>query len=720
MPAADVPTTPLARAQAHLVRWGHRWALAAATLLVALTYRGVFRGELGGDDLGFHLAEMSRIADCLRDFDFDLWNPSANAGFASGYYYQVIPQLVPAAFAALTGTEVLFWLQLGVFVPLVLVPLAGYRALRVLGMAAWPAVAGGTAIAFCISSSKWGHGADGTFSVGLYTQTWAFAAFPLALAYGVAWLDRGAHLGRAVGWGLFVGACHPIAGVAIGLALALGALVRWLTHVVPWPRVATVERWLPWLASPASEPPRAPRMLGRLSALGALLLVGSMSAWITTVVDYEAFGGFPKRVPGEAGPGLGGLWDWLSDGVLIDAARPMVLTALLPVVLVLARGGGLVWMWSAALAYATLLSIGPHLVTQDDLLPAVRFLGPLQIVLAMAIGAGAVTAGAAAWRAADRWRWPLAIRTLLASIAVATTLLALIPGVRAQYGRVHTGADLAWVHYDEIHEIARFLAAQGGTGRKQGRAGTENQWANLMPYTYGRTPALLQMGGAGLQSSPNYLFLWEESDAERLAWIFDAPYITFSRDKGDTLPKGETLLELDTLAVRRLPSPGLVSPITLGEVLPAGRFPARAEASKWVKSAAALGDEHRPYAATPGPLPLPADGRVAGRTLSSWRQASPRDEPDLVADVEVTAPTTFVFRESWHPRWRAFVDGAEVPIRRVTPDFPAIDVPAGATRLALRFDRPWWAWASWLLAPLTIAAGAWICRPRDRRRRATA
>jgi hypothetical protein len=51
----------------------------------------------------------------------------------------------------------------------------------------------------------------------------------------------------------------------------------------------------------------------------------------------------------------------------------------------------------------------------------------------------------------------------------------------------------------------------------------------------------------------------------------------------------------------------------------------------------------------------------------------------------------------------------------VTPDFPAVDVPPGKHTLAMRFERPWWAHAAWLVWPLT-ALGAWfVLRRRDRR-----
>jgi hypothetical protein len=114
-----------------------------------------------------------------------------------------------------------------------------------------------------------------------------------------------------------------------------------------------------------------------------------------------------------------------------------------------------------------------------------------------------------------------------------------------------------------------------------------------------------------------------------------------------------------------------------------------------------------------------------GRTLRSWRQDSPGDDADIVAELDVEAPTTFAVRESWHPRWHAYLDGEEIPVRRITPDFPAVDVPPGKHTLEMRFERPWWAQAVWLLWPLAplaafYAMGGRIRLPRRRRRAAAA
>jgi hypothetical protein len=93
--------------------------------------------------------------------------------------------------------------------------------------------------------------------------------------------------------------------------------------------------------------------------------------------------------------------------------------------------------------------------------------------------------------------------------------------------------------------------------------------------------------------------------------------------------------------------------------------------------------------------------------LRSFRQDSPGDAADIIAEVDVSSTTTFMARESWHPRWHAYIDGKETHVYRVTPDFPAIEVPPGKHVLAFRFERPWWAHASWFAWPL-MSLFAWF------------
>src|SRR3984885_4367534 len=151
---------------AWIAKHGALPGLLAITIAVFCFHFHVFTGESAGDDLSFHFAESARIADCIRNLDFDWWNPSANGGFASAYYYQVIPQLASALPAAIFGHH-LFFFQLSIVLPLVLAPAAAYRGMRLMGASPWQATAAAFCVGFMNGESRGGSGHAGTFHGGL-------------------------------------------------------------------------------------------------------------------------------------------------------------------------------------------------------------------------------------------------------------------------------------------------------------------------------------------------------------------------------------------------------------------------------------------------------------------------------------------------------------------------------------------------------------------------
>jgi hypothetical protein len=693
----------------------------------------------------------------------------------------------------------LFFFQLSVFLPLVAAPAAAYRGMRLLGATPWQATIAALAVGLTNGESRWGTGNAGTFQVGLYTQTWALAAFPLALGHAVRWASGARGLAPATAWGAFVTLCHPFAGVALGVALVAGwvgqlvllavddLLAALGRHLAPDPGRGAVSAALAHLGERWRNPPPRPWLgeLGRLVVLAGCLFVAWMPVWLPLGIDYAGFGGFPHRVNDEVGPGFHTLFTWYTHGAILDFARPVVLTWTLPIVALLARARFLRWLWAPAVVYAVWLGMGPHLgKTDDDLIPAVRFLGAMQVVLSLATGAGALLLMQKLWHAEpdsalSRWarptivlvglviaggvfyaiwtmpegsdalataqqmtfdllsqaqlRWCMlavlvalvglgvwwtwqalrtqyAVRTSIAAAAAALFVLLALPGAHALTSRVHVLGDYEGSHGAELHIVTERLQAQP-PGRKQVGQGAENHWWNLLSYEYGRRPSLLMMGGGGLQASPNYDFLWSHSkEFTKSAWAYDAPLLVFEKKHASSMPAGEQVFETKNYLVRRLPAPGLISPVEVTGTLPPGRKPSHTAALDWYKTEAPLHDRVLAYAGSGGP-----GGPPHGTVVRSFRQDSPGDAADLYAEVDATAPTTFMARESWHPRWHAYLDGAPAAVRRVTPDFPAVDAPAGHHVLAFRFERPWWAQAAWLAWPL-VPLAAWLVT----RRRSTA
>jgi len=723
-PTATRPLDRWDRIGAWLIQHGPLPALGIITVVIAIIHGRIFLGETAGDDLSFHYAEAARLYDCIRVGDFDFWNPSANGGYASLYYYQAIPQLASAIPAAIFGNH-LFWFQLSVVLPLILAPAAAYKGMRLLGATPWQSLAAALCVAFMNGESRWGSGSAGTFNVGLYTQTWSLCAFPLALGYASRWVSHGTHLASAVAWSGFVFLCHPFGGISLAFALLMAwfAIVFIRFTLDPMlralaPVVDGAGSFGTWLARRWREPPDRGDVLTELwrSALFAVLFIITTAA-ITVpmfVTDTAGFGGFPHRVSDEVGPGFKTLFKWFTSGAVLDfkpkhltETRLWILTVSVPVVLLVARARYFRWLWAPSLLYALLLGLGPKLgKLGDDLFPPVRFLGAMQTLLAMAVGAGAILLGTWIWNwVGTKPKFAYGVRTALAAAAAALTVLVAVPGGRALATRVRTFGE-SDPKREELMLVAHKLS-ELPQGRKQAGPGAENHWYNMLPYAWNRIPSTLQMGGGGLQASPNYDFLWTMRDYVKNAWIYDAPYLLFqsARAKDKQLPNGVTVFKTPNFEIRRLPSSGLVSPVNVIGVLPPGYRhdePGHKKALEWVKGDSPMKDEVLAYAGFGGPSDAPK-----GKTIRSWRQDSPGDDADIVAEVEAEAPTVFMIRESWHPRWHAYVDGEEVAIRRVTPDFPAVDVPAGKHTIELRFERPLWTHLTWLCWPLP-AIGAWL------------
>jgi hypothetical protein len=786
--AVEEPEPPdfFDKGAAWLAKHGALPALALLTIAMAILYSDTFRGETIGDDLTFHFAESRRLADCIRIGDWDFWNPSANSGYASLYYYQAVPQLASAIPTALFGHH-LFWFQLSVVLPHILAPAAAYRGMRLMGASPWESFVAAGVVAFMNGESRWGAGAAGTYQVGLYTQSWALAALPLALGHSARWVTERKGLAPAVAWGTFIWLCHPFVGISLGVIL----IAAFIGH-----------GWAMTIDEAMGRPTKRPIVpeLVRSIVLGVALLIAWMPIYLPLLVDYDGFGGFPHRVNDEVGPGFQQLASWQYHGKLFDFGHyaPLITWAL-PLAILFGRGKYLRWIWPPAIVFAFLLGIGPHIgkTSGDDLFPAVRFLGAMQVLFALGIGAAVVSAGKRLWDARtetrlfkferiafsvialvvhliilgmllfgdednvarqlaqrltmdvfspDTTRWIVSllvaalgvfylptwralgtqygVRTGLVALATALIVMLVPPGWQALERRL-------WVLDDypsnnpgqqkkEIAEVTAILEKLP-PARKQVGPGCENHWWNLLSYVYARVPSLLQMGGGGLQASPNYDFVWSVRDFKKLAWVFDTPYLVFANDKASEQPAGETVGKTATHEVRALPAPGLVSPIEVTGFLPEGKngagTPVRNKAIDWLKSDDPYANKHLAY---PGYWPYRDRKPTAApdaTVVRAFRQDSPGAAADIYAEVDVAKTSMFVARESWHPRWHAYVDGKPTPIARVTPDFPAIEVPPGKHVLAFRFERPWWAHASWLAWPLMTLLAFFGVRWWDRRKR---
>ena len=74
---------------------------------------------------------------------------------------------------------------------------------------------------------------------------------------------------------------------------------------------------------------------------------------------------------------------------------------------------------------------------------------------------------------------------------------------------------------------------------------------------------------------------------------------------------------------------------------------------------------------------------------------------DLEFQYKIKKPEFLVIADSWHPNWKASVNGKEVPIFKANGIFKGIALPSGEVKLNLLFDNSiyypgiWVSFISW-------------------------
>ena len=699
--------------------------LAFALLLTVLVVNAVglwpelsiSRVDLNDNVMHFTLVERMVQAVERGENPLDCWTSEWTLGYPVLRTYQPLAHaLVVLAYFALGKSvslmTVFVWVR---FLSLVLLPLSFFAAARLMGLR--PLIAGAAAILAPLVSTNFLYGIEyGSYTwagSGLFPQAVGchFLLIALGLAYGS--IRRGKHL--------------ALTGAVLGLTFLahliygyMGALSVCLLAVIPDPEVT---RWL-----------RIRRMavVGAVAALlsafqlAPLLLDGSTinhSRW-EAVWKWDSFGGWQ-------------VVKWFFTGELLDHGR-------LPVLTLLAVAGAVhfIWNWrkgnqtGAAQAFIlwgaafwTLLFFGrpfwgPLLtmlgVSADMQLH--RVIGGAQIFLVLLAAIGL----AALWRELSK-RWHYAA-------AAVVTLLVFYPMVKDR--AVNLSNDVTWgrknlaANANERQALDATIATVKERGGR-GYAGLAASWG----------------GKFKVGDVPFYAF-FSEANVPAVSFLYHSMALTsdIMVRFNEWNPGHYRLFNIHT-AVWPVGSDAPVPPF-LEQIGQNGRFSIyKAPASsyfevvdvvaavkttrnnfydvndRWMQSDWVLKrihlrldrhDDVEPRIARLAPdeaLPqfplLPTPGEV---------QDEKRNGEVYQAELYAVRPCYALFKMTWHPNWKAYVDGAVQKTAMLSPGFVGVPLLPGPHSIVMRYQPESWkgalGFAGLIGVLLLIALEQRVWRPR--------
>jgi hypothetical protein len=688
---------------------------ALGILLAVLVLNGwALRAELhtGGVDLNDNVAHFRLAADMAGVLGrggnpLDFWSPEWSLGFPQVRVYQPLAHLlVVLGYYALGKSvsllTVFVWIR---YLSVVLLPLSFFA------MARWcqlpPLTAAAAACVAPLISTPQLYGLEYESYVwagfGLYPQAVATHFLLLALGCGFRALRRG---GSATLAGLMLGVaflCQFVYGY-------MGALSICLLAVIPGTAIPRLER--------------ARRVLW----MGVVaLLVGAFQLaplWMDRA--------FINRAPADQAWksdsfGAGQVLEWLVTGQLLDNGRFPVLS-----LLVLA-GAIVVWMRFfsprgvdlagkfalAGAAFWILLFFGrpfwgPALwllgVTPD--LPLHRVLGAAQVFLIIlaAIGLAAM--------------WGELARRLHLAAAVVATLVLFYPMVRERGRFLDMNAarlqrTVQAMESDRGSLDALVAASKMRGGRVFAGLATPTSWGPS--FRIGAIPMYHVLAAAGVPTvgylshtmalTSGVMLSFDERNPADYR-LFDIR--SFIVPAGTKYPVPAFLTPgpiFGRFQIFDTPADGYFDLVDVPSATPVNRDDFFEINDRWLKTDGPARRQH---------VRLDLGGG-AGGALSTASAGSPgemvsarQSGEEYGAELVAARPAWVLFKMTWHPNWKAWLDGQPRETAMLTPGFVGVPVPAGRHTLLFRYvPGNWKLWTA--LAGLLAVAGMAIgerVRPR--------
>jgi hypothetical protein len=662
------------------------WPMAIVALVVAFNL-WILRGERipvqSGNDSEIHRNMLQWAVDRVQDghLPFDGWFPDFALGFPQFHQYQSLPHIVTTPIAAVFGVDTTYFWAL--YLLLALWPVCIYASLRLFGLSRWTAAGAAvvsplvsTAGAFGLTNFGYEFGSYIWQGHGLWAQLFAMWLLPLSLALTWRAVARnGSVTAAAVVTGATI-ACHFITGY-----LALVAVGLWLVIV----------------------PTRIPQRLLRT----AVVVVGSLVAILWVVVPlfadraYAVYSGYERGSFWYDSYGARDVLDWLVTGELLDHGR------FIPVVTILAGIGLVVSVVRARrdeasralLAFfvaSLLLTFGRATFgAVADLLPEAHSLFFPRFVMGVQLGGVFLAGIGVAWLgtsavAIARARAPRARQAVVAAVVVVVLLALLFPAWSERYRYASDSGELAEQQREADAEQGDDLVALAKmTEQQPGRIYSGIATADGRNVAIGFVPIYSELINRGYDTFGDFLRVSSLSAALEPLFYPSAAQLDLNGVRWVILPKGvraprasRRVATRGNLELRRVDgATGYLQVIdTVGPAIEADNENL-ARKMKPLLHGEHLGNRRLPTVAFDGePAASPTLRRgedptgFAGTVL---QESVALDDGRFRGVVDARRPAVVIVKGSYHPRWRASVDGKPVDTEFIAPSFVGVKVPPG-------------------------------------------
>ena len=615
----------------------------------------------------------------------DFWSPEWSLGFPLVRVYQPLPHLlvVLAYFAlgkSVTLLTVFVWIR---FLSLVLLPLSFFAMARCCQLPPLTAAAA-ACLAPLISTPQ-------LYGLEYESYVWAgFGLFPQAVATHFLLLSLGFAC-RA----LRRGGSATLAGLMLGLAFLcqfvygyMGALSVCLLALVPGAAIARLER------------------LRRVLWIGAVALLLSAFQLAPLWMDRALINRVPRDQAWKSDSfGAGQVLEWLVTGQLLDSGR-------LPILSLLVLAGGVVlgmrFFTPRGVDFAGKFAVlgaafwillffgrpfwGPALwllgVTPD--LPLHRVLGGAQVFLIVLAAIGLAAIWGELWR-----RWRLAA-------AVAATLVLFYPMVRERGQFLDMNATRLQRTVQAMEPASRSLdalvaAAQERGGRAFAGLATPTSWGPS--FRVGAIPMYHLLAAAGIPTvgylshtmalTSGVMLSFDEKNPAQYR-LFDIR--TFIVPAGTKYPVPAFLTPgavFGRFQIFDTPANGYFDLVDVTAALPVNRDDFFDTNDRWLKTAGASRRQHLRLdlpGGAGGALSPPDPNAPSPGEIVSARQTGEVYQAEFLA----ARPAWALFKMTWHPNWKAWLDGQPRETAMLTPGFVGVPVPAGRHTLLFRYQPGNW------------------------------